>query len=153
MDNREEKVRFDRETQDSVTDNSKQGSGYQGHGHREHHRHHRERGDRDGQYQKKNSRYGGQGEYHKKRDAGNNKRDHEDREDKSEDKQQLGIVIQKKSIKSKKQRAPHKEYTKKSEQVGQDGQHPAEHSETQKESVQSEPTAADKTVDIPVSDA
>lgn len=153
MDSREEKVRFDRESQDLVSDNTKQASGYQGHGHREHNRYNRERGDRDGQYQKKNSRYGGQGEYHKKREAGGNKRDTEEREDKSEEKQQLGIVIQKKSVKSKKQRAPHKEYTKKSEQVGQEDHHPAEKSETQKDSVQSDPTAADKTVDIPLSDA
>lgn len=151
MDNREEKMRIDRDLHDSVAETKQGSGGYQGHGHREHHRHHRDR-DRDGHYHKKSSRYGGNTEYHKKRDGAttNNRRDNDEREDRSEEKQP-GIVIQKKSVKGKKQRGG-KEYTKKSELAAYDDSQGNE--ETQKGTTHTEGiSSADKTIEVPVSDA
>jgi hypothetical protein len=153
MDNREEKLRIERGLMDSVAEPAK-GAGYQGH-YKDSHRHYRDRGDRndrnsdrDGHYYRK-PKYSG--EYQpKKKDSfkGKDSYYYQEREDKSEERHP-GIVIQKKSTKSKKVKQS-KEYKRKEEK-------PVEKIETGTENTQDKTAdqkdAQNLNVDVPLSDS
>lgn len=101
MDEREEKMRVGRDLEESVIENNKSNN-YQGHGHRDYgHRHgrdrHRDNRDRD-EYRKSN-KYSGNDYHPRKKDHRPRDTDYQDDKD---DEHLGGIVIQKKTAKSKK---------------------------------------------------
>jgi YT521-B-like domain len=113
MDDREEKMRVDRDIMSTMNEPAKTSGSYHGSGNRDHGRHHR---DRDGQgYYRKQNKYSGASEYHPKRKDNLKKDYYEEKEERSEEKNP-GIVIQKKSTKSKKGKKNAPLYTKKEDQ-------------------------------------
>lgn len=141
MDEREEKMRVERDIMDSVSEPSKHSSGYHGHGYRENSRHHR---DRHGHgYYRKQSKYSGGSEYHPKRKELPKKDFYEEREDRSEEKNP-GIVIQKKSAKPKKSKKGGVLYQKKEQQPEASGDKSQIHTNEQD-------TSENKTIDLPPS--
>ena len=116
MDNREEKLRIERGLLDSVAEPAKGSGGY--HPYKDSHRHYRERGgdrDRDSHYYRK-PKYSG--DYQpKKKDSFKKDYFYQEREDRSEE-PNPGIVIQKKTTKTKKAK-PSKEYKRKDEQTAE----------------------------------
>lgn len=146
MDDREEKMRVDRDIMSSMNEATKGSGGYHGSGHRDHGRHHR---DRDGQgYYRKQNKYSGGGEYHPKRKETYKRDYYEEKEDRSEEKN-TGIVIQKKSTKAKKGKKNVPLYTKKEEQTGDKQSATVE--QTQGSKAEDKDTK-DKPVDTPTSE-
>lgn len=154
MDEREEKMRLDRSFNDTAVENDKPSSKHHG-GHRGDggHRHHRGDRDRDrdgGHYRKKNNdRYNSGSEYQPKRREGGNRREPEEREreDHSEEKP-FGIIIQKKAPKQKRYRGKNNNKDRAGETNSKETTTPA--ASHQKIADQN---TANKTVDVPTSDA